>query len=147
MREYKDIIGGGLLILIGGFAAIHAVMTLRLGTIWQMGPGMFPTAVGVMIALFGVGILIAGMLRTGEKVEVDLRSLLMIALSVLAFAVLIKPFGLVPAIVALIFVSARADGKLSFRSTAMLAGGLSLMAVLIFQIGLRMPLSPFSWPW
>ncbi len=147
MREIKDIIGGGLLVLIGGFAAFYAAFTLRLGTIWQMGPGMFPAAVGVIIFLLGAGIMISGLLREGGPVRFDWRPLGLISAAVFAFALLIRPFGLVPAIVALVFICSRADNKLSPPRAVLLAGVLSLLAVIIFPVGLGLPWPLFRWPW
>ncbi|WP_196258847.1 tripartite tricarboxylate transporter TctB family protein [Pelagibacterium limicola] len=147
MRDHKDIIGGTALVAIGGFAAVHAIMTLRLGTIWQMGPGMFPAAVGVLLATIGVVLLITGILRSGEAIDFDLRSIVLIGLSVLAFALLIRSFGLVPAITAVVILASRADAKLSPGGIVILSAILSVVAVLIFQIGLKLTLTAFNWPW
>lgn len=147
MRDYKDLIGGGALIAIGGFAVLYAFMTLRMGTVWQMGPGMFPAAVGVLIAAIGVFLLVSGLLKSGEAIEFDFRSLGLICLSVLAFALLIRPFGLVPAITATVIIASRADSKLSLVGVALLSLTLSAMSVLIFQVGLSLTLPAFNWPW
>ncbi|MCT8989053.1 tripartite tricarboxylate transporter TctB family protein [Chelativorans sp. SCAU2101] len=146
MREYRDIIGGGFLLVLGSSAAIHAVTSLRLGTVWQMGPGMFPAAVGVVIALLGTVILIGGLRSSGPRIEVDHRSMLFISLSVIAFAALIRPFGFVPAIVAVVAISSRSDARLSLAGIVLLAGSLSMIGFLIFQVGLNIPLSAFNWP-
>jgi hypothetical protein len=147
MREHRDVIGGGAILAIGLGAALHATMTLNIGTVWQMGPGMFPAAVGVLLAAIGLFLLIGGFLKQGEPIQFDLRSILFICLSVAAFALLIQSFGLVPAITAAVIISSRSDAKLSPLGVAILSIVLSAMAVLIFQFGLKLTLSAFNWPW
>lgn len=122
-------------------------MSLKIGTVSQMGPGMFPAAVGVLLAAIGIFLLIQGVLTQGEPIEFDLRSILLICLSIAAFALLIRSFGLVPAITATVAIASRADAKLSPLGVAILSTVLSVAAVLIFQVGLKLSLSAFNWPW
>jgi len=65
---------------------------------------------------------------------------------VLAFAVALPYFGLVPSVVVLTLASACADDKLSWRSTLVLAAALSFLGWLIFILGLGIVLEPFKWP-
>lgn len=146
-RDYRDILGGGALILIGGFAAFHALTALTLGTISHMGPGMFPAAVGIILAAFGAAILLPALFREGERLDVDIRSFAAISLSIFAFAVMIRPFGLIPSVIALTFIVSRADSKLSLLGTTILTTCLFVSATLIFQVGLRMPVAAINWPW
>lgn len=146
-RDYRDLLGGCALLIIGSVAAIYSLMTLHLGTLSRMGPGMFPTSLGVILAVFGLILLVQAMFRTGEMPRGDLRSFLAICTSIFAFAVMIRPFGLLPAIVALTFIASRADGKLSLKGTAILAGLLSAGSFLIFRTGLDLPITLFAWPW
>jgi len=147
MRDHRDIIGGGALAAIGTGAAIHAMMSLRLGTIFQMGPGLFPAGVGILLAVLGLVLLVGGLVKQGAPIEFDLRSIVYICLSVGAFALLIRSFGLVPAITAVVAIASRADARLSPLGVAILSLVLSGMAVLIFQVGLKLSLSAFNWPW
>ena len=146
-RDLKDILAGAVLIALGLPGAAYALATLPLGTLRRMGPGMFPAALGLILALFGLAILIPALLREGPPMRrVDYRSLFYIMASVLAFALLVDPFGLFPAIAALAVIASRADSKLPIPGTLILASGLALISVLLFEVGLGMPIEAFKWP-
>ena len=51
----RDFYAGGLMILIGLGIALKGT-TYRLGTPMHMGPGFFPTALGVLLVLVGIAI-------------------------------------------------------------------------------------------
>lgn len=146
-RDYRDILGGVVLVGIGTFAAAYAVTRLSLGTISQMGPGMFPAALGCLLAALGVSILIPALFRTGEMPDVDIRSLMTVLVSIFAFAITVRPLGLIPAVVILTMVAVQADRKLSVLGSLVLAAGLSLTAALIFRIGLDIQVDVIAWPW
>lgn len=146
-RDYIDIIGGLALIAFGLFCAVNAIATLRLGTYAQMGPGMFPAALGFVLAVIGAAIMAPAFRREGEELAFELRPFVMILISVLVFGIMIRPFGLIPSIVALTLVASRADGKLSLGWALALAALLSVLTTLIFSIGLGLQISIFNWPW
>ncbi|MHA6689615.1 tripartite tricarboxylate transporter TctB family protein [Devosia sp. A449] len=146
-RDYRDIFGGGALILIGGFIAIHALTTLALGNIANMGPGMFPAGLGCILSALGLAIVVPALFRAAPLPSVDVRSLVAILASVLAFALLLEPFGLAPAIVGMTLIASRADGKLSLLGAGILAVCLSIGTTLIFQVGLGRQISILTWPW
>ncbi|WP_163271755.1 tripartite tricarboxylate transporter TctB family protein [Chelativorans alearense] len=146
-RDYGDMFGGGALVAIGAFIAYYAVTTLSLGTVSRMGPGMFPAALGVILAVLGAVILIPALFREGEALKVEPRSLISVTTAMLAFVLLVEPFGLVPAIVVLTLIATCADGKLGWLGSAILAVVLAGGAVLIFQVGLDLQLPTLNWPW
>ena len=147
MRDYKDIIGGGGLVLFGGAAAINAAMTLNLGTLTRLGPGLFPAAVGVIVAGLGVGILVPALSREGAVPKVELRPLLAIVAAVVVFGLLIRPFGLVPAILASTVLAGLAGRGTGPIRLAIIAVALAVACAAIFVLGLRVQLTLFSWPW
>ena len=146
-RDYRDLFGGGALILIGTFAAAYAASRLDLGTVRRMGPGMFPTALGVVLASFGVALVVPAFLRPGEMPRVDVRPLVAVLAAIAAFAVMIRPFGIVPTIAATTFIVTRAEVRLPLVHTAILAAVLTLLALLVFKIGLGLPVPMIRWPW
>lgn len=146
-KDIKDILAGSILIVIGGFATVYSLTTLQLGTFTRMGPGMFPTILGAVQLLFGFAILIPALMRRGEKLpSFDGRSLFFILASVFAFGVLVEPFGVVPAIFALTLISSRADNSLSLPGAIALAVALAVGSMLVFKVGLGMPVESFDWP-
>lgn len=146
-KDYKDIWGGAALVLIGGGAAIYAITHLRLGTVSAMGPGMFPAAIGIIIATLGLFILVPAFFRAGPEIEIDIRSALTILASVLAFAVLVRPFGIIPAITAQVFIASLAGTKLSLLGVLIQGACLALGATALFRYGLNVALTPVAWPW
>lgn len=144
--DYRDVIGGGALMLIGGYASIHALVTLKLGVVTQMGSGMFPVVLGTLLFLAGVIIFIPALFRAGVARRIDFRSFSAVVASILGFVLLIEPFGIVPAIFLLTAIASRADNKLSWKGVLALAAFLSCATYLIFIVGLKMPIKAFDWP-
>ncbi|AUL13722.1 tripartite tricarboxylate transporter TctB family protein [Bordetella bronchiseptica] len=145
--DYRDLIGGGLVTLAGAAAMYHSLTAFSVGTAARMGPGYFPALVGGLLMLCGVMILIPALLRAGPMPVLEVRPLFWVSLSVLAFALLVLPFGLVPAIIAQSVLAGISDCKLSLRNSLLLAGGLSVGATLVFKVGLGVILPTFAWPW
>lgn len=145
-RDYRDIVGGGLLLLFGIWTAWYSASEYDLGSFRRMGPGMFPLLLGIVLAAFGLLIALPAFFRPGEKVQVRLFVPAVIVLSVLSFALLIGPFGLIPAVVAVTVIAAL--GEETFRPLAIvvLCAVLSLIAWLIFRVGLGLTLAMVDWP-
>jgi len=145
-RDYRDLIGGGVLVLIGLWAGLHSLANFDIGSMGRMGPGMFPAGLGFLLAMVGSGIVIPALFRTGEVISVDWRPMIFIMGSVLAFAIALPYFGLVPSVIVLTLISACADDKLSWRAAAVLSVALAFLGWLIFIVGLGIVLEPFKWP-
>ncbi|WP_028710747.1 tripartite tricarboxylate transporter TctB family protein [Paracoccus pantotrophus] len=146
-RDFRDIVGGAILLLIGGYAAISSLAGLSIGTVGRMGPGMFPTIIGVFIAIMGLLVMVPAFFRSGQPISFDLRSTSMILLSILVFGLAIRPLGLVPAVIALTVVASLADGMRSWSSTAVLCAVLCTLATLIFKLGFGLQVPIANWPW
>ncbi|HLU02714.1 MAG TPA: tripartite tricarboxylate transporter TctB family protein [Advenella sp.] len=145
--DYRDLIGGVLITTAGAAAMYHSLTAFSVGTADRMGPGYFPALVGGLLMLCGLLILIPALLREGPMPAFEWRPLCWISLSMLAFALLVLPFGLVPAIIAQTIVAGISDCKLSWRGSLLLAAGLSVGATLVFKLGLGVILPTFAWPW
>jgi hypothetical protein len=145
-RDYRDLVGGGLLIALGLWAGFHAIANFDVGTVSRMGPGMFPASLGFLLAGLGAVIALPALFRSGEMPTVDWRPMLVIMLGVLVFALTVTRLGMVPAIVLLTLISVFADTKLRLVGGVILSVALSLIAYLIFRVGLGIVLEPFRWP-
>lgn len=145
-RDYRDIIGGISLLAIGLYAGVYAATEYTLGSVQHMGPGMFPAALGFLLAALGAAIALPAFFRPGMMPRPEIRPLIATAASIVLFAVTIRNAGLVPAVILLTVVAALGDNKLSWLATALLSVILSIFAVLIFIVGLDMPLQLFIWP-
>ena len=147
-RDYRDIIGGVALALAGLFYGTYAYTNYALGTLSRMDSGMFPMWIGYILAGLGIAIAVAGLLRTGAYSfpVIEWRTIGVVLASVAAFAICVRQFGVVPAIILQTVIVSLADNKLSIVSRLVLAIVLAIVAVLIFSVGLDLPLRLFAWP-
>lgn len=144
-RDYADLIGGVVLMGVGLFVALYAYANYRLGTINNMGPGMVPLGLGCIIAGLGTITAVSAMFRTGQLPKVAVRPLLSVVIGLAAFALIVEPLGLVPAIFALVCISASSHEDSRWRTTLVLCLGLSIIVSGIFVFGLGVPLRLFAW--
>lgn len=145
-RDYRDIVGGLLLIVVGIAFSWYAIEHYDLGTLRRMGPGMFPAGLGFVLALFGVLLVVPAFFREGVMPEIRTWTPLFVLLGVAAFALTVRPFGLIPAILAVVIVSSLAELKFRPVSLAGLCAALCLIAWLTFRVGLGLPMTMFRWP-
>ncbi|NGM20677.1 tripartite tricarboxylate transporter TctB family protein [Roseomonas stagni] len=144
-RDWTDIIGGIALILFGIWFHFHARADYSLGDLRRMGPGFFPAVLGILVAILGALTIIPALFRPGELPVPKIRALVAIIAGGLAFAWAIEPLGLIPATVLLIAIVTQAEPAPPVLRTAILAVSLSAMAVLVFTVGLGIPIPAVRW--
>lgn len=138
------------LICIGAFTAIVGAR-YPLGGLGAMGPGFFPLVLGALLAVVGV-LLLAGSAPAGAgearpKLPLDLRGWSGVIGGMLAFLILGRHGGLVPATFGLVLLSALGDRRNSLRTAVMLAGVMVVVAVVVFHFGLGLAFPLFAWEW
>jgi len=143
-KDYRDIFGGLCLIVVGLFAAQHAYQRYDMGELQRMGPGYFPVSLGVLLAILGVFVLVPALFRQGTSVKIEWKSLIWVFASILVFAFLLNPLGLIFA-TAISVVGSTLASDLTWRVRLILAGCVALITYLIFSFGLGMVLP--VWPW
>lgn len=140
---------GGILMMALGLAAAGGASSYRIGTLSRMGPGYFPIALGIILALTGLAIAItARFTRYEGEMEVlapEWRGWLCICASIVAFVALGKYGGLLPATFAIVFISALGDRKNSVVSAAALALACVVVAVVVFRWALQLQFPLFQW--
>ena len=126
----------GLLFIIIGVTALIVAQDYQVGTARRMGPGYFPTILGVGLALVGVATCIRGLCGGGEEIDsLAIRPMMFVLLSVVAFGVLLERGGLVLATLVLCALAASAArGFRGFEVSGSLSGTLLLWAPL-FSFG------------
>lgn len=145
-RDYTDVFGGLLLLVVGAGFAWYSAENYDIGTLRRMGPGMFPMGIGCLLAVFGVLLGVPALFRAGETPEIRVWSPIFVLSGVAAFALVIRPFGLIPAILAVTIISSLAELRVRPVSLAALCLALCLIAWLTFRVGLGLPISMFRWP-
>lgn len=139
-------------IFIGfGLIAVGLGSTYGFGSMQQMGTGAMPVIVGAALVLMGIAQALnaqrsakAGTAHPRAFHRTELRPLLLILAAVFAFAALILPTGLIPALTALVLIAWFAQkGGTRFEILAALVTVILLMIV-IFKFGLGLPLRLFA---
>ncbi|PMR78765.1 tripartite tricarboxylate transporter TctB family protein [Billgrantia endophytica] len=146
-RDYRDLIGGGLMALLGTAVVIYGLMTMSVGTLQRMGPGFFPISAGFILAASGSGIFIPALFRPGTLDAIEWRPLITITASLILFGLILPKFGLVPAIMMLVATATLGQHKISPISIIITSLFLSLMSYLIFYLGLGLTLTMARWPY
>lgn len=153
-RFKKEYYGGALMTLVG-LSAVVAGLRYHTGTLSQMGPGFFPVAVGALLAF--VGVLIAFSARKDAPQDAqpaghghnhgapDLRGTVCIVLGTLAFLLLGKYGGMIPATFAIVFISALGDRTNSIKQALFLALAMCVVAAVVFWWALELQLPLFTW--
>jgi hypothetical protein len=139
LHDNKDF-WAGLVFAGTGAAAIFIARTYPFGTTLRMGPGYFPRVLGWILILFGIYVMVRG-LRRYEKIQGNwsVRALIVLPLSMVVFGVLMELAGFVPALAALIFVSAASGREFKFKEVLLLTFFLGLMSIAMFIWGLGLP--------
>ncbi|TKA96202.1 tripartite tricarboxylate transporter TctB family protein [Cereibacter changlensis] len=144
--DYREMAGGAFVTLLGVGFASYAAIHYTVGTVTRMGPGMVPVALGVLLAVFGLVIIFGSFSSLPQRGEIRVFVPLVILGSVLAFALTIRPLGLLPAVLACTLVSTLAERKLSVVGRLVLAAVLGASAWLVFIVALQLPIALVNWP-
>jgi hypothetical protein len=138
----------GALFIVMGTSALVLGHDLRAGTAARMGPGYVPHAIGWILIALGTAIAFKSCFAGAERIGAfHLRPVILIVLSVVAFALLLQPAGLLPAMLALIALAVPAGREARFREAVGIAVFLALLCTGIFKIGLEMSFPVIAGVW
>ena len=157
-EERRDYYAGALMIVIGASAAFIGAK-YQIGTLTKMGPGFFPTCLGVLLVF--MGILIAAASRAGSgggshgaidalhsvHTNPDWRGWSCIIGSVISFIVLADNAGLAAATFTCVFVGASGDKQSTVKGSAILALGITVFAIILFSSILRVQIPVIKGLW
>jgi hypothetical protein len=142
----KDIGAGLIFIAIGLLFGVGA-MNLELGTPLRMGPGYFPLILAGLLVALGLAIVVYGLGHSATgRLTVPWRGLVLILAAPVVFGLTVRGLGLVPALALVALISAFASRRMSVSLAVALTVGLTLFCVLVFSLGLGLPLRLFG-PW
>jgi len=139
LRNNKDFLAGSLFIAIG-VVAVAVARNYPFGTAMRMGSGYFPSVLGGILILLGAWVMARG-LRSGEKLKSawGWKPLALVALSIVLFGFVMPRFGLIPALVAVLFVSALAGREFRLKEVLVLTAVLCAFAIVVLLYVLKMP--------
>ncbi len=141
MMRVRNVHDFWLSLLLGAFAIIALLegRDLASGTIMNIGPGLFPRLIALLLLTVAVILMVrafAGSEYTGQ-IRVAWRPVLTIVIGALLFAFLLRPVGLVGAIIVAVIVTSFGDRDFKWRRTllvaATLAGGSSVICVVLLR--------------
>jgi hypothetical protein len=140
----RDYYAGGLMLVLGVGAAVIG-SGYKFGTLARMGPGFMPVMLGCVLAF--LGLLIAGTALASS--EPDNGKFLpdnpqwfgwLCILAGPAFFIVLGIYaGMIPAVFACVFVCALGDKTGTYKSSAVLAAGVTVFGVLLFHYLLSIP--------
>ncbi len=140
VRSPKDFWAGLIFVAIG-VAFIVLAQAYRLGTMHRMGPAMFPTMVGALLAGLGVVIALRSLLVDGAPVpRFHARPIGVALAAIVLFGVVLQWLGLVIAVFALVMVGAYAARDVRPLENLVLAAAMALFSVAVFVWLLGLPL-------
>ncbi len=146
--DIRDFIAGALMLAMGLFVALYASSQYQVGTAARMGPGYFPSLLGWVLAFLG---LVVTLLSFRDVVHIlqpppfTARPFIAVIAAVALFAVLITRIGLIPTTILMVVVTSAGSNSFQPRRALLLGVSLSVIAWLIFSLGLQMTLPAFAW--
>lgn len=146
IRDPKDFWTGAIFVAIGAAAVVFG-RDYPFGTAFKMGPGFFPTILGMLLALVGLIVGLRGLLRPGTAVgALAYREILLVLTATILFGVLLRGAGLIVAVVILVMLGAYASRFFRWGTAVALSAGMAAFCVLVFVKGLNLPI-PMLGPW
>lgn len=131
----------GMLFAGFGIAVLLIAKNYKLGTPGQMEPGFFPVLLGGALTIIGAINVVRGWMSGQATIEAGEARPFMVLAGVVAFALLVRPLGLLLAVAATIAITALASRESRPVEAAALSLVLMLAAAVIFVWGLGLPFS------
>ncbi|MBB3649145.1 tripartite tricarboxylate transporter TctB family protein (plasmid) [Rhizobium ruizarguesonis] len=135
----KDLVAGLVFVTIGlGF--LWGGLDYRVGTVSEMGPGFFPVSLAILLIALGAVVALKSLTGVRESLEsVNLRGIVFVIGATALFGILIRPAGMLIAVFVLTALGAFASMQFRARNAVLLAVGLTVFCLVIFNWGLGMP--------
>jgi hypothetical protein len=119
------------------------------GSALRMGPGYFPTVLGGIMVVMGIYVLALGLRKDHEKIQGNwsIRALIVLPISMIVFGFLMEEAGFIPAMAALIPISAAAGRDFKWVEVVALTIGLTILCWFgfIYLLGLPYPTIKGMW--
>jgi hypothetical protein len=138
ITNQKDFYSGVLFIVIGLFFYGFGLQ-YQLGSAAKMGPAYFPITISCILMLLGACTALKALSskQSPEKVaRFEWFEIVMLLAPVALFGFLLKPMGLVIALLALVCISSYASHEFRWKTTLVNAGALVVLCLVIFVYAL-----------
>ncbi|HZR01935.1 MAG TPA: tripartite tricarboxylate transporter TctB family protein [Burkholderiales bacterium] len=130
----------GLMFIAFGLLALYLSRDYPMGTASRMGPGYFPTILGLLMCLLGSGVLLRGLVvREQPPRNFAFFPALLVLSAIALFAFTVERFGIVVAVALVVGLSSLASGSTRWYEALLLAVVMVALAVGLFTYGLDLP--------
>jgi hypothetical protein len=144
IRHPKDF-WAGVLFIAFGTAAVTLGAGYPLGTAARMGPGYFPRVLGMLLIGMGLILALRALKLKGTPLAMrNVKPLVIVLASVLAFGLAATSLGVVIATILLIVISSTADHEYRWKEaliSSLVLSGLTV-AAFIWGLGVQLPVWP-----
>ncbi|MBM3644812.1 MAG: tripartite tricarboxylate transporter TctB family protein [Alphaproteobacteria bacterium] len=143
----KDFLSGVMFIAFG-LIALYFGQKLALGTPVRMGPGYVPRMLSFILIGLGLVICIVAVATSPEPTEKPRwKPIGLVTLGVVCFGLLFERAGLLPAMIALIFIASNAGEEFDLKEVIGNMVALAILCTLVFKVGLGMNISIVKGIW
>ena len=144
VRGPQDFVGGIALMAIAAFA-LWASSDLQGMHGFSFGAGTAPRMFAGLLLALGAGVALTGLLADGAHLaHYAWRGPLFVSLSILSFAITIRPLGLVLSAFATFMISALGTHETKWKETIIVGVALTAFCSFLFPYGLGLPMQ--LWP-
>ncbi len=144
IRQPKDFWSGVMFLAFGGAACILG-LDYAMGTASRMGPGYFPRVLGLLLAAFGVILVLRSFRGQGAPLSFPtLKPLLVLLVAVIVFGLTVTRLGLVLTTMLLVVIASFASHEYRWKESIVSALVLATFVVIAFRYGLDLQLP--TWP-
>ena len=145
IKSRQDFFGAIFLLVICGVALWQASL-LTLGTLRQMGPGMMPTFLAIVLAGLALMLMVSALRESGPDLgATSFRGIVFILGAFIAFGLAVRPLGLAVAGPLAVILSGFASTETRLGESMIFGLGMTAFCIGLFKVahGLPIPLAPW----
>jgi putative tricarboxylic transport membrane protein len=131
----------GLFLIAAAALGYYAAYPLDAGSMSGVGSGLMPKSVAVGTGLFGVYLIATGLMGSNERIDgFSLRGTVFILGAIIAFAMTVRPYGLLVAGPLAMLISSMADPDTRPVEILIYTICMTASCYLLFKVVLRLPI-------
>jgi hypothetical protein len=142
----KDILAGAFFCAVGLVYGAIALRDLPMGRVFNMGPGFFPVVLCGLLLVIGLALILRAILTAEPEGVggVPWLAVVLISAGIAAFAILLRPLGLLLAIFCATLIASFAAPKAKPLPSVAAAAAIAVFCVAVFVYGARMQVPVFG---
>lgn len=140
VRNQKDFWSAVMFVVFGVLFIVWST-EYQFGTTQRMGPGYFPTILGILLVFLGILVGLPTFKHDSQETHVEKigwRGLLVVLGAVILYALLLPRLGFVVSMATLVILSAMASREFTWKAALLSTVVLGLFSYLVFVKGLEL---------